>query len=310
MWAEQGIIAFLRGLKARGPTATSTAVGIGDDAAVLRVPKGHDLLVTTDLFVEGVHFLRGGRGKLSGAAAGRRALGRTLSDLAAMGGEPHWAFLSLALPKGFHAAWLRDFLRAFVAAAGFHGVKLAGGDTGSSGSRVFLADVFVCGSIPRGAAVLRSGARPGDVLFVSGRLGGAAAALAARRPPPPIQPRLLLGQYVRRRRLAAAMIDISDGLSTDLGHLAEESRVGAEIEVRRLPQSGTMEQALHGGEDYELLFAVRPGRAARVPPKLAGVTLTRIGQVVRGKGLFLVYPDGSRKSLEPGGWEHLRPTRL
>jgi len=309
MRAEQGIIAFLRGLKTREPTASSTPVGIGDDAAVLRVPKGHDLLVTTDLFVEGVHFLRGGRGKLSGAAAGRRALGRALSDLAAMGGEPHWAFLSLALPKGFPAAWLRDFLRAFVAAAGSYGVKLAGGDTGSSGSAAFLVDVVVCGSAPRGAAVLRSGAKPGDVLFVSGRLGATAAALAARRSLPPTRPRLRLGQHLRRQRLAAAMIDISDGLSTDLSHLTEESRVGAEIEVRRLPRSGTLEQALHGGEDYELLFAVRPGRAALVRPKLAGINLTRIGRVVRGKGLILVYPDGSRKSLQPGGWEHFRPSR-
>ncbi len=309
MWTERKIIAFLRGLKARR-TAASTVVGIGDDAAVLRVPRGHDLLVTTDLFVERIHFLRGGRGKLSGAAAGRRALGRALSDMAAMGGEPRWAFLSLALPKGLDSAWLRDFLCAFVTGADSYRVKLAGGDTGSSGSRLFLADVVVCGSIPGGTAVLRSGARAGDVLFISGRIGGTAAALAARRSPPPTQPRLLLGQLLRRRRLAAAMIDISDGLSTDLSHLTEESRVGAEIEVRRLPLGGTLEQALHGGEDYELLFAVRPRRAALVPSKLAGVAVTEIGRVVPGRGLFLVYPDGSRKSLRPGGWEHLRPARL
>lgn len=306
---EGAIIDFLRCLSTQSASAATTVVGIGDDAAVLRLPKGCELLVTTDLFVEGVHFRRRGshpgQSGLTGAAAGRRALGRALSDLAAMGGRPHWVFLSLAVPRNFDSTWLRSFLRGFAAAAGACRVKLAGGDTGSSGSQVFLADVVVCGSAPRGTAVLRSGARPGDGLFVSGRLGATAAALAAGRALPPIRPRLLLGEYLRRRRLASAMIDLSDGLSTDLGRLAEESHVGAEIEAKRLPCSGTLEQALHGGEDYELLFAVRHDRASQVPATLGGVPLTRIGRVVNGRGVYLLRPDGHRENLPSGGWEHL-----
>ncbi len=302
MRTELQIIGFIRNLTRRRGTAVPRT-GVGDDAAVVRLPKGHDLLLTTDLFVEGVHFRRPW---LTASAAGRRALSRALSDIAAMGGRPHWAFLSLALPQGWDPAWVQGFLRGFAAAAKSYGVALVGGDTGASGSKIFLADVAICGSVPRGTAVLRSRARPGDALFVSGRLGATLAALTAGRPLPPIRPRLRLGQYLRRRRLAAAMIDLSDGLSTDLNHLAEESQVGAEIEVSRLPCSGTLEQALHGGEEYELLFSVHPRSVAEVPRTLGGISLTRIGRVVEGGGVRLLYPDGRRAPLQPRGWEHFR----
>lgn len=305
MRTELQIIGFIRNLTRRGGTAVPRT-GVGDDAAVVRLPKGHDLLVTTDLFVEGVHFRRPW---LTASSAGRRALSRALSDIAAMGGRPHWAFLSLALPSGWDPAWVQGFLRGFAAAAKFYGVALVGGDTGASGSKIFLADVAIGGSVPRGTAVLRSGARPGDALFVSGRLGATAAALTAGRPLPPIRPRLRLGQYLRRRRLARAMIDLSDGLSTDLNHLAEESQVGAEVEVRCLPCSGTLEQALHGGEEYELLFSVSPRSVAQVPRTLDGISLTRIGRVVEERGVRLLYPDGRRERLRPGGWEHFRRHR-
>ncbi len=285
-------------------------MGIGDDAACLRLPARSDLLVTTDLFVEGIHFRRR---TIGASAAGRRALCRALSDIAAMGGRPLWAFLSLALPKKFPAAQMgvfaRGFLRGFAAAARSYQVALAGGDTGGSGSAVFLADVIVCGAVPhagrqapRGRAVLRSTARPGDALYISGRLGRNARALARGRPLPEIQPRLELGAALRRRGLAAAMIDVSDGLSTDLHHLVEESGTGAEIEAARIPRAGTLEQALHGGEDYELLFAAR----RPVPAALAGVPLTRIGRVVRGSGVTLVHAGGRREPLPPGGFQHFR----
>ena len=271
---------------------------------MLRLPRGHDLIVTTDLFVEGVHFRRDW---LSASAAGRRALGRVLSDISAMGGRPHWAFLSLGVPQEFDPAWMRGFLRGFARAARDYRVLLAGGDTGSSGSPVFVADAILCGSVPRATAVLRSGARRGDALFVSGRLGAAARALSSGLPLPPIRPRLSLGDYLRQRRLPSAMIDLSDGLSTDLGHLAKESGVGAEVELTRLPRSGSLEQALHGGEDYELLFSVRANREARIHGTFAGIPLTRIGRVIDRAGVWLLHPDGHREKLSPRGWEHLRP---
>lgn len=304
MRTEREIMAFLRGLRSRSPVARSAVVGMGDDAAVLRLPIGRDLIVTTDLFAEGVHFQREW---LSATAAGRRALGRALSDISAMGGRPHWAFLSLALPQEFDSAWVRGFLRGFAAAAHQYRVLLVGGDTGSSGSPVLLADAILCGSVPRGTAVLRSGARPGDALFVSGRLGATARALGSGLLLPPIRPRLVLGEYLRRRRLPSAMIDLSDGLSTDLDHLARESGTGAEVELIRLPRSGSVEQALHGGEEYELLFTVAPDRVAKVPRTLAGIRLTRIGRITKTTGgITLLHPNGRREKLPPQGWDHLR----
>jgi thiamine-monophosphate kinase len=285
--------------------APGMRVGIGDDAAVLEVPRGRELLVTTDLFVEGVHFRRRW---LPAAAAGRRALCRALSDIAAMGGEPRFAFLSLAVPSASSlqpsASWVRGFLRGFAAAARSFHVTLAGGDTGSSGSGALLADVIILGTAPKGTAALRSGARPGDLLFVSGRLGALAAALDSGRRPPPIHPRLALGKHLRSYRLITAMMDLSDGLSTDLNRLIRESGVGAEVDIDRLPLAGTLQQALHGGEDYELLFTVPEARAGRLPRSIAGVALTCIGRITSGRGAWLVDSRGCRKKLRPGGWEH------
>jgi thiamine-monophosphate kinase len=302
-WSETELVELVRRLgRAAAP---GMRVGIGDDAAVLEVPRGRELLVTTDLFVEGVHFRRRW---LPAAAAGRRALCRALSDIAAMGGEPRFAFLSLAVPSASSlqppASWVRGFLRGFAAAARSFHVALAGGDTGSSGSGALLADVIILGTAPKGTAALRSGARPGDLLFVSGRLGALAAALDSGRRPPPIHPRLALGKHLRSYRLMTAMMDLSDGLSTDLNRLIRESGVGAEVDVDRLPLAGTLQQALNGGEDYELLFTVPEARAGRLPRSIAGVALTCIGRITSGRGARLVDSRGRRKKLRPGGWEH------
>lgn len=285
--------------------------GIGDDCAVLQLPSRHAALVTTDFSLEGVHFKRRWHPPES---VGHRCLARGLSDIAAMGGKPLAAFLSLALPAGLPQGWVDRFLKGFLGLAKRFSVVLAGGDTSQSPGGV-LADVIVLGSAPAGTAVLRSGARAGDSLYVTGELGAAAQVLAQlrsgrlKRPRAgqypahffPL-PRIATGQIVRARRLALAMIDISDGLSTDLRHLCEESGVGARIYAEKVPAAGGAANrrfALHGGDDYELLFAARN----KVPARVAGVPVTRIGEVTRGRKVLLV-GGGQERELPAGGWEH------
>jgi thiamine-monophosphate kinase len=293
------------------PGVAALLRGIGDDCAVLRVPQGNEVLVTTDFSLEGVHFRREWHPPES---VGHRCLARGLSDIAAMGGEPLAAFLSLALPARLPQRWVDGFLRGFLALAKKYKVPLAGGDTAQSPGGV-LADIVVLGSAPWGTAVPRSAARPGDSLYVTGELGGSALLLerllrgSLKRPQPhrypphffPV-PRLATGRMLRERKLATAMIDISDGLSTDLRHLCDESDVGARISAEKLPVAGgpaNLRFALHGGEDYELLFAAR----GKVPARIAGVALTRIGEITRGRTLVLV--EGRKeRALPSGGWEH------
>lgn len=286
---------------------------------MLRVPPGHELLVTTDFSLEGVHFRRNWH---SPESIGHRCLARGLSDIAAMGGEPLTAFLSLALPAKMSQAWVDGFQRGLLRLARQFKVTLAGGDTASSRSGV-LADIVVLGSAPKGHAILRSGARSGDRIYVTGALGGAAAALRlleSRKRIAPASfpahfyppPRIRVGQALRRNRLASAMIDLSDGLSTDLRHICEESGVGAEVWEQKLPrakvgrtkQAVEIEDALHGGEDYELLFTAR--RKTLVPRSIAGVPITCIGEITRTKNLALIRSDRGRVKLEPRGWEHFR----
>lgn len=285
--------------------------GIGDDCAVLQVPHSHQLLVTTDFSLEGVHFRRKWHPPES---VGHRCLARGLSDIAAMGGEPLAAFLSLALPANLPQRWVDGFLRGFLTLAKKYGVPLAGGDTAESPAGV-LADIVVVGSVPKGTAVLRSGARPGDFLYVTGELGGSALLLERllrgsleklqpRRYPAHFfpTPRLALGRALREGKLATAMIDLSDGLSTDLHHLCDESGVGARIYAEKLPIAGgpaNLRFALHGGEDYELLFAAR----GEVPARIAGVPVTCIGEITRRKKAVLV-EGGKQRGLPARGWEH------
>jgi thiamine-monophosphate kinase len=324
---ELEIIAKIRRAAGRGGTVRGIRVGIGDDCAVLRVPRGHEVLVTTDLSLEGRHFRREWH---PARAVGHRALARGLSDLAAMGAKPLAAFLSLALPGELAgSAWQREFMEGLLALAKASGVRLAGGDTAEFAGGV-IADIVLTGSAPAGTALLRSGARVGDAIYVTGGLGGAAAELCAARtvdgfawlrgsgdenrghpdlnlhPHLYPQPRLAVGEALRRRGLATACIDVSDGISTDLAHLCAESGCGAVIEAASLPvhalaasRRDAMQLALHGGEDYELLFTARKP----MPRTIAGVKVTRIGTVVKGRGVKIVV-DGKTRKLEAKGWEH------
>jgi thiamine-monophosphate kinase len=310
----------------------SVRLGIGDDCAILRARPGEEIAVTTDLSLDGRHFRLGWH---PAESIGHRALARGLSDLAAMGARPLAAFLSLGLPRGLASPsnrqkpWVERFYHGFLALADSHKTPLAGGDL--SESPLALADVVLVGAVPQGRALLRSTARPDDAIYVTGWLGGASAgflqlsAIAAKRPEStqPLripqsagpglrphlypQPRIVQGLWLQRRQVASAAIDISDSLSTDLAHLCEESGVAAVIEADTLPiaPGATLDQALHGGEDYELLFTA--DAAQRFPRSIGGIPITRIGRIVRrrsGSSQVLLSTTAGQKPLEPCGWEH------
>lgn len=323
MIAEKALIAQIRRLaKSKGNPAVLT--GIGDDCAVLRLlaeGKGPDTLVTTDFSLEGVHFRREWH---SPESVGHRCLARGLSDIAAMGGKPVAAFLSLALPRALPSAWVTRFAQGLISLAKKHNVTLAGGDTAESPNGI-LADIVLVGTMPKGKAVLRSGAHAGDRIYVSGELGGSAAAVWQMRKKPKRklnprdyphhffpQPRVELGQVLCQKGLVSAMIDTSDGLSTDLAHICEESEVGAEIQAEALPLASVgepsrevdLELALHGGEDYELLFTAPRGK--RLPSHIAGVPITQIGLVTQFRKRILMIRGGAGIELQPRGWEHFR----
>ena len=304
-------------------------LGIGDDCALLRPKPGEDLAITTDLSIAGRHFRLEWHPP---EAVGHRTLARGLSDIAAMGARPVAAFLSLGLPRGLtmahgrRPAWVDRFLAGFLALADTCQTPLAGGDLAES--PLAVADIVLLGAVPRGKALLRSGARPGDRLFVTGSLGGSAAGFARlgeRKSPPHAsvqgvqanepfaphlwpQPRIAQGLWLRRHHAATAAIDLSDGLSTDLNHLCAESGVSAEIDAATLPlhPDATLQQALHGGEDYELLFTARP--QATIPRRIAGLAVTQIGTIVPTRGgkppVVLTDESGIRRPLLPGGWQH------
>ena len=338
---ELGLLEQVRRRAAQG-SGHSLTLGIGDDCALLSLRAGEEMAVTTDLSIAGRHFRLDWH---PAESIGHRALARGLSDLAAMGARPVAAFLSLGLPReltrhqGQNGVWISSFYDGLLALADAYQTPLAGGDLAES--PVALADIVLVGAVPRGKALLRSGARAGDLLYVTGSLGGAAAGLAhlaelaaasglpkesagrtgALRVPkgqegllaPHLypQPRIAQGLWLRRHGLASSAIDLSDGLSTDLAHLCAESGVAAEVDAALLPigPGASLEQALHGGEDYELLFTAPA--AAQVPKSIGGVSLTRIGKIVQsGKGrpmVTLVSKSGrtrKKRPLEASGWEH------
>jgi thiamine-monophosphate kinase len=326
--SELDLLREIRRRTASGAATRELRLGIGDDCALLGLRPGEELAVTTDLSIAGRHFRLDWHPPES---VGHRVLARGLSDLASMGARPVAAFLSLGVPRELTVArrgarsWVDRFFAGLFRLAEAHKTPLAGGDLAES--PVALADIVLVGALPAGKALRRSRARPGDLLYVTGTLGGAAAGLQklaesrtsmlpAAGPahiPAPLaahlypQPRVPQGLALRRRALAAAAIDLSDGLSTDLAHLCEESRVGAAVELDLLPVAGgaSVEQALHGGEDYELLFAARP--SVRMPRSIAGTPITRIGYVTRrkaGKPPLMLATADLLEPLEPRGWEH------
>jgi thiamine-monophosphate kinase len=302
------------------------SLGIGDDAALISGTPGYEIVLTCDWFLERTHFLRY---KHPADAVGWKCLARAVSDIAAMGAVPRCFLLSLALPRELTSSWLDDFIGGLRRAAKRFGCPLAGGDT--TERREVLINVTVGGEVRRGREARRSGARPGDIIYVSGRLGEAELGLRLLRErkrgssdlgarlqkhlyP---EPRLELGRWLSEKRVASAMMDLSDGLSSDLRRLCEASKVGAVIKSENLPavrvtklerKGGVdpLELALHGGDDYELLFTVSKSKATRLPRSVGGVAITPIGEVTRAREVMVTDGDGRSRTLESHGWDPFR----
>jgi thiamine-monophosphate kinase len=326
---ESAILEQIESLSATTPIRGSgLRLGIGDDAAVFKATRGYEQILTCDWFLEGTHFLRDAHPP---EAVGWKCLARAVSDVAAIGGVPRCFLLSLALPATLAGSWLSAFLRGLRRASMRFSCALAGGDTTRRND--ILVNVAVVGEVWRGTAVLRSGAKPGDLLFASGRLGEAELGLrsiregkrASRRDhtlrkhlyP---EPRLALGRWLAETRLASAMMDLSDGLSTDLPRLCAASNVGARLTAAniptiRLPQKkrsaarDPLSLALHGGDDYELLFTVPRRKRKRVPPNFHGLPITAIGEITSQQALLLITENGSEVPLPNRGWDPFRNPR-
>lgn len=316
---ERELIAAIR--KEFSGAGKNVVLGIGDDAAVLR-PGRIPLILTKDLLVEGVDFIR----RLHPAySIGRKSLNVNLSDIAAMGGNPKYALLGLAFPPDLSPSWISQFMAGFGSAARQAGVALIGGDI--SKARTIVISVTVLGEGKH--VVKRSGARPGDRVYVSGCLGDAKLGLlltmkgfrlGRSESADPVlrafldpEPRIALGRELARRNIPSAMIDISDGLSVDLMHICEESGTGAEIELEKLPLSPglraiggkkALEYALHGGEDFELLFTAAPGKQTLLESLPKRLKITMIGRITRKKGIYSVDRFGRKRRLEIKGYEH------
>ncbi len=309
---EFGLIARIRD---RLPTLPSSVIkGIGDDAAVFSLTSGKQAVTTVDLLIEGVHF---DFSFLSPYLLGRKSLSVNLSDIAAMGAAPRFAFLSLAIPEGMRIESLDEFFKGFLATAADHGVSLLGGDTSASPGPLFI-NVTLLGEGNRRDLVYRHGAKPGDDLYVTGTLGdsllGLRIAQGQRKRRVSKEEKYLLdrhfnptprareGRALGERRLVRAMIDISDGLLSDLGHICEESRVGARLWAERIPLSPSLrgmaagstsaawQMALQGGEDYELLFSAPPENGPRIRAlgRKWECGITRIGRIERGESGIVV----------------------
>lgn len=296
---ETQIVERIRALARETAHPPQLITGIGDDCAVLRPGAREDLVFTTDFTIEGRHFLKETHTAFD---VGHLALARSLSDLAAMGAEPVFCLVSLALPPGLETRWLPRFYRGLLSLARASGMALAGGDLASA-DRI-IADVMCCGSVPRGKALTRGGAKPGDSIYVTGSLGASALGLATRRGPAwkrhlRPQPRLAVGLALHNIPATAAM-DSSDGLSLDLQRLCRESGVAADL-TDDLPvaKGATLDQAVHGGEDYELLFTA--SAQARVPGRLAGVPVTGVGKIRRGRVGQVTFRG---KPLAPLAFDH------
>lgn len=291
---EFGLIAWIRRQVAASPWVSR---GIGDDCAVLGWEKPSELLVTTDMLLEGRHFLLGEHGP---EAVGYKALGVNLSDIAAMAGTPLAAFVSVALPSGSARAIGEGILRGMAPLAGRFGVALAGGDTNAWDGPLAI-NVTLLGECAPGGSILRSGARPGDRIYVTGPLGGSLASGRHLRP----EPRIAEAQALAASCRPSAMIDLSDGLSSDLGHILEESGgLGAVLDPEVIPihpDANALEQALHDGEDFELCFTLPADRVARLPDSVRAYP---VGEVVAEPGLWLGDRRGGRVDVARGGFDH------
>ena len=305
--------------------ASKATLGVGDDCALLTPAPGMQLCITSDMLVEGRHFLS----TVAPRRLGHKALAVNLSDLAACGAEPLAFTLALSLPRA-DEAFLAGFAAGLWTLAERHGIELVGGDTTAGPLNLCITAL---GQVPAGTALLRSGARPGDELWVSGTLGDARAALEVFRGNLSLQglaegsferlreamelpePRVALGQ--RLRGIASAAIDVSDGLLGDLGHVLRRSGVGARVELTALPRSATLgalpealqrECLLHGGDDYELLFTAPAARsdAVREAGREAGVPVTRIGLIEPGSALRVVDAAGQALPVAARGFDHFR----
>ncbi|HXN99631.1 MAG TPA: thiamine-phosphate kinase [Candidatus Acidoferrales bacterium] len=316
-------------------------LGIGDDAALIAGPSKYDWALSCDAFLEGVHFVAKSHPPDS---VGYKSLIRATSDLAAMGATARFFLLTLAIPQSCTGDWLNDFLRGMARAARSMNMVLLGGDTTKSGT--VSIGITVLGEIARGQAVTRAGARPGDTIYVSGRLGRAQLGLEIllrssvrikaaagnikdggpelrRLLRPHLYPaiRLDLGFWLAKHRTASAMMDISDGLSTDLARMCLASGVGAQIQSDSIPRVvlpealskhfkplkfDPLKMALHGGEDYELLFTVSPHNIQKLSKAPGFSQLTAIGEVTRDKRISLISLDGSKQPLTSQGWDPFR----
>ena len=368
---EFEFIARLREQASARKHSTRIVKGIGDDASVIREVANRDLIITTDLLVEGVDFYRQ---VMPPRLLGHKALAVSLSDIAAMGARPYWSLLSFGMLRdAWNGSFKDEFVSGYFALADQFGVTLSGGDVSETKEGI-VVDSIVLGEVESGAAVLRSGARAGDQIFVTGNLGGAAAglklielgarveqrsevrgqrsetaatnagtepevvasglrqatnldatphlrneedciqALLLRQLRP--EPRVGWGIVLGEERLATSMIDLSDGLSSDLHHLCKESNVGAIIDAASLPLDKNVKQlcgrraldplalALHGGEDFELLFTVAPENMSRLPKRVDGVAISRIGEISAERDHVEIKEKNRIWKLEPKGFEH------
>jgi thiamine-monophosphate kinase len=320
---EHGLIRQIKRLSL--PVSSHSLIGIGDDAAVLRISPHALLLASSDMLLEGVHF------DLSYTdfySLGWKSAAVNLSDIAAMGGAPRFCLTSLGIPAAVTAEQIRDFYRGFRALLRIHKTDLVGGDSCSSRAGM-VVDVTALGEARRGRVVSRAGARPGDRIYVTGTLGDSAAGMAVlrtgnagggsgekkliRKHLRPA-PRVAEGAALARSGCASAMIDISDGLSSDLARVCEQSGVGAVMAEEKVPLSPALLRAavrlkkpsfhfaLSGGEDYELLFTVPPAKVKQL--KSLGISASEIGEITGGRGLFLIDRHGRIKPLRPSGYDH------
>jgi len=313
-------------LRTRSGQDYGIRLGIGDDAALWRPRPGFETVLTTDWFLEGTHFLRNLHPPES---VGWKCLARAVSDIAAMGGEPRCFLLSLGLPENRTGKWLDQFLAGIKRASRKLRCHLIGGDTTQRNE--ILINLCVIGEVKKGFPAKRSGATAGDRIFVSGRLGEAELGLRLLRKNRPStlhthslirkhlypEPRIKLGSWLSSNRVATAMMDLSDGLSTDLARLCKASETGARIYSNKLPQASEKFScrltpaertyaALHGGDDYELLFSVTSKTAPRIPRKFLGIELTEIGEITKENEIKLIEPSGQAIPLHAEGWDPFR----